>query len=229
MTDPPTPLLTRIEPLRPPGLCVRIHLAGDEPLEVTLEALELSRLGVGDTLTPPTRHNLLNADADVRVRQAALNLLSYRARTRQELRLRLRQKGFSPARIDPCLERLAARGLLDDTTVATAFVRDRLRLRPRGRAQLMSELRAKGVGADLAQEIIEQVFEEEEVSDTDLARAAVEAWLSRQPADVKAVLLSDISQPKREKARRRLYGYLVRRGFRGASLSEAMDSLIDLA
>ena len=93
----------------------------------------------------------------------------------------------------------------------------------------MSELRAKGVGADLAQEIIEQVFEEEEVSDTDLARAVVEAWLSRQPADVKAVLLSDISGPKREKARRRLYGYLVRRGFRGDSLSEAMDSLLDLA
>ena len=77
MTDPPTPLITRIEPLRPRGLRVRIHLNGEESLEVTLEALEFSRLGVGDTLTSSTRGHLLNADADVRIRQAALNLLSY--------------------------------------------------------------------------------------------------------------------------------------------------------
>ena len=98
------PLIKRIKPRRPHGLKVAIHLNDDsEPFEVTLEALERSGLGIGDTLTRTIRHELLNHDADVRVRDAALNLLSYRARTRTELRRRLRQKGFRPARVDVCL------------------------------------------------------------------------------------------------------------------------------
>jgi len=40
-----------------------------------LEALESSRLGVGDALPANVRHHLL--DANVRVRTAAFNLLSY--------------------------------------------------------------------------------------------------------------------------------------------------------
>ena len=80
------PQITRIEPLKPRGLRVRIHLDQGEPFEVTLEALERSRLGSGDALPTSRHHRLLNDDADIRVRDAALNLLSYRARTRQELR-----------------------------------------------------------------------------------------------------------------------------------------------
>lgn len=60
------PLITRIKPLRPRGLKVLIHLDEGEPVEVTLEALERSRLGVGDALPATARHQLLNADADVR-------------------------------------------------------------------------------------------------------------------------------------------------------------------
>ena len=91
--------------------------------EVTLEALERARLGVGDDLPSPRRHHLLNDDQDIRVRDAALNLISYRARTRRELRRRLIQKGFRPARIDPCLDRLTERGFIDDEAVAAAAAR----------------------------------------------------------------------------------------------------------
>ncbi len=214
--------ITRIEPLPPKGLTVRVHLDEGDPLEVMLEAIERSRLGVGDELPTAARSRLLDDDADIRVREAALELLSYRARTRQELVRKLRGKRFDPERIDTCLAQLEERGLLSDAAVAAAFVRDRLRLRPRGRARLASELRAKGVAADVAQESIALVFEDEEVSDVDLARGAAEAWLARQPAAVSSALASRAHTPESGKAKRRLYGYLTRRGFRGDALQAAM-------
>ena len=224
----PSPLITRIEPLRPRGLRVMIHLDADEPFEVTLEALELSRLGVGDRLHPDARLGLLEVDADVRVREAALNLLSYRARTRRELKTKLRQKGFDAERIDTCLDRLEQHGLLDDAAVAAAFVRDRLLLRPRGKARLASELRQKGLDSDTALQTIDRVFDEAGANDAELARDAAEGWLRRQGTSTAAALAGGGS-PEREKAKRRLHGYLSRRGFRGEAVTRAMERAAEIA
>jgi regulatory protein len=217
------PRITRLEPLAPRGLRVRVHLEDADPFEVTLEALERCKLAVGDPLSEDARKELADVDSDVRVREAALHLLSYRARTRRELETRLRQKGFPAARIGPCLDGLEGKGLLDDQAVAAAFVRDRLRHRPRGQSRLVSELRAKGVDADLASEATRRVFEDEEVTDATLAAEAVESWLSRQGEATLEALASTGHTAARDKARRRLYGYLARRGFRGEALTEALE------
>lgn len=223
------PTVTRIEPLRPRGLRVRLHLDRGDPFDVALEALEKARLGVGDPLPDPARNRLLDADADVRVRDAALNLLSYRARTRSELRRRLVAKDFRPARVDTCLDRLEERGLLDDRAVAAAFVRDRLRHRPRGPNRLAQELRAKGVAGDVAGQVVEQVLADEEVTEMDLAREVAEGWVARQGDRLLEALVRSDRSPDAQKARRRLHGYLARRGFRGAALGRAMDVAAETA
>jgi regulatory protein len=225
----PEPVITRVEPLRPRGLRVTVHLDRGDPVEVSLEALERSRLGVGDPLAANTRHHLLNADADIRVREAALHLISHRARTRTELVRRLHQKGFRSERIDPCLDRLEEKGLIDDDAVAAAFVRDRLRHRPRGRARLSAELRAKGLSGDVAQSAIAAVFEDERVDDTKLAVEVAREWSVRQRPQVLEMLAGDEPSGEREKARRRLTGYLTRRGFHGDALRSAIDWVVSSA
>lgn len=228
MTAPP--IITRVQPRRPRGLKVLIHLDDEsEPFEVMLEALERHRLGVGDDLPPARRHQLLNDDADIRVRDAALNLISYRARTRTELHRRLRQKGFRPARIDVCLDHLEERGFLDDGAVAAAFVRDRLLHRPRGKVALSAELRAKGVSGDLATETIDQVFQTQETSDIQLAQSVAEQWVARQGVPVLAALASGDHSTERDKARRRLVAYLQRRGFRGEALGSGRVRAVETA
>ena len=224
------PSITRIQPRGRRGLHVLIHLDDDsEPFEVMLEALERSFLGVGDTLSGVLRHELLNHDADVRVRDSALNLLSYRARTRSELRKRLRQKGFRPARIDICLDRLEERGLIDDASVAAAFVRDRLRHRPKGRSALTSELRTKGIPQELAHRTIDGVFYAEGTSDEDLARLVAEKWVTRQNPTVLQALVNEAWSDEKQKARRRLTAWLARRGFGGGALGDAIQHAIRVA
>lgn len=229
MSSESNPLITRIQSLRPRGLKVLIHTDCDEPFEVTLEALERNRLGVGDPLPEARRHLLLNDDADVRVREAALNLLSYRMRTRSELKRRLRQKDFRPARIDLCLDQLEAKGFLNDEAAAAAFIRDRLRHRPRGKARLSSELRSKGLDADTVNRVINDVFENEGIDDLLLARQVAEGWLRRQNQDTVKTLADTAHSQSREKVRRRLYGHLTRRGFRGDALRTAIEETIEAA
>jgi len=229
MSSESNPLITRIQSLRPRGLKVLIHTDCDEPFEVTLEALERNRLGVGDPLPEAHRHLLLNDDADVRVREAALNLLSYRMRTRSELKRRLRQKDFRPARIDLCLDQLEAKGFLNDEAAAAAFIRDRLRHRPRGKARLSSELRSKGLDADIINRVINDVFENEGTDDLLLARQVAEGWLRRQNQDTVKTLADTAHSQSREKVRRRLYGHLTRRGFRGDALRTAIEETIEAA
>ncbi len=229
MSSESNPLITRIQSLRPRGLKVLIHTDCDEPFEVTLEALERNRLGVGDPLPEAHRHLLLNDDADVRVREAALNLLSYRMRTRSELKRRLRQKDFRPARIDLCLDQLEAKGFLNDEAAAAAFIRDRLRHRPRGKARLSSELRLKGLDADTVNRVINDVFENEGTDDLLLARQVAEGWLRRQNRDTVKTLADTAHSQSREKVRRRLYGHLTRRGFRGDALRTAIEETIEAA
>lgn len=216
------PRIARLEPLRPRGLRLRVHLDRGDPFEVALEAVERLRLGVGDALPSKLRQHLLDTDAEVTIREAALNLLSHRARTRAELRRKLVGKGFVPARVDPCLDRLAERGLLDDGAVAAAFVRDRLRHRPRGKARLTQELRAKGVDDAVARRTVDHVLRDEEVTDAELARRVVDGWLRRQGSAVRDALAAPIRTKERERAERRLRGYLARRGFTGPAVSHAL-------
>ena len=165
----------------------------------------------------------------MRVREAALNLLSYRMRTRSELKRRLRQKDFRPARIDLCLDQLEAKGFLNDEAAAAAFIRDRLRHRPRGKARLSSELRSKGLDADITNRVINDVFENDGTDDLLLARQVAEGWLRRQNQDTVKTLADTAHSQSREKVRRRLYGHLTRRGFRGDALRTAIEETIEAA
>ena len=111
----------------------------------------------------------------------------------------LDKKDFRPVRIDLCLDQLEAKGLLNDEATAAAFIRDRLRHRPRGKARLSSELRSKGLDADIAYRVINDVFEDEGTDDLSLARQVAEGWLRRQNRNVvKALADTNRSQRPRE-------------------------------
>jgi regulatory protein len=208
---------------------VRVHLDGTDPMEVALEAWERAGLGVGDRLTARRRRTLLEADADVRVREAALNLLGYRARTRAELARKLRQKGFDAPRVEACVARLEDGGLVDDASVAAAFVRDRLRFKPRGRGRLTSELRAKGVAPEVAGAVVSEVFEDEETDDVAIAREVAEGWVARQRERLLRDLASQEWTSERDRAHRRLRAYLARRGLGGDALKAGVQRAVELA
>jgi regulatory protein len=203
----------------------RIHVDGEERprFEVALDLLLGAGLAVGDVLDAARAADLEREDEGYRAREAAIRLLAQRARSEAELRQRLTRKGIAPAVVDRTLAWLDERGYLDDRAFAEAFVRDRLRLRPRGRVGLIQELRRKGVDGDTAEAAADAVMTAEAVDDVALALEAARAW-ARKNAPLVRDAGRDMEQ--RQRARRRLYGHLARRGFAPPPIRSAMDAVL---
>lgn len=218
----PSPRVVGIEPLDRSGLRLRVTLEGGVALELATEVVERARVGVGDALGEAELARLAEGDLRWRAREAVLALVARRPYSREELRRRLRGKGFGKAVVDDCLAVMEKQRLVDDGAFAKSFVRDRLRLRPRGRRRLAQELREKGVDPATIDDAVQTVFDDQEVRESDLARDAALGWLKRQrPADREALARADRS-PERERALRRLSGFLARRGFAGDTARDAM-------
>jgi regulatory protein len=205
--------ITAIEPqARHPGR-VNIHVDGVFRLGIAAEVAYDAPLRVGEEVTEALLRKLEEKDLSWKAREAALNLLSYRPRTVTELRGRLREKGYDEDVVEECVAHLAERGLVDDASFAESFIRDRLRFRPRGPQRLLQELRSKGVDWDTARTTVNEVWEQEEVSEAELARRVAAKWSPR-------------AGETSLRARRRLYNLLARRGFSADTIREVVDETL---
>ncbi|HYJ78628.1 MAG TPA: regulatory protein RecX [Longimicrobiaceae bacterium] len=189
---------------------IRLHVDGAFRLALPAEVVLAERLRSGDRVSEERLAELERRDQAWRAREAALVLLAYRARSAEELRRRLERKGFAPEIARACVDGLGELGMVDDAAFAETFVRDRIRLRPHGRRRLSRELRAKGVDEETATAALDEVMEREEVSDADLAREAAARWHPRAGEDD-------------ARARRRLYGFLARRGFGADAIRQVIE------
>ena len=129
-----------------------------------------------------------------RARAAAMRLLSCRPRTELEVRARLRRR-FAAGVVDSVVDALKAAGLVDDTAFASLWRDSRASLNPRSGSAIAHELVAKGVSREVAREAVTGIDDEETAY-----RAGLKAARRHSDAD-----LSDF--------KRRLWGYLKRRGF----------------
>jgi regulatory protein len=130
--------------------------------------------------------------------QTAVRLLALRSRTSEEVRRLLTRRGFGPDDVARALARLTAARYLDDAQFTRAWLAAKTRQRL-GPARLSRELRAKGV----SEALIEQALDELNRS-RDPLQAADDAARRKLPA---------LARLPRPIARRRLAGFLERRGF----------------
>ena len=201
--------ITQISPQARNPERVNVHVDGEYRLALAAELVLAERVRVGDVVDEARLAELEEKDGEWKARDAALQLLAYRPRSRAELARRLARKGYAPEVVDATVERMAELGLVNDAAFAETFVRDRVRLRPHGARRLRQELRVKGVDEETARGAIDEVMELEGASDADLARQAAARWKPRAGEEP-------------ERARRRLHGFLARRGFGGDAIRDVL-------
>ena len=175
-------------------------------------ALEPLGLRLGDELAPRLLETLRElADVEAAER-AALRAIARRAHARRDLQRRLIKKQHPPRAVDAALERLAARGLLDDRRFAEQYAAVRA-TRGKGPARLIQDLLAQGVDRRTAESGVRQALEEEAIDPGREARAVA----------VKRVRLLDGLPPSVRK--RRLLAFLLRRGYAGSQVRALIDEL----
>ncbi|MEW6717370.1 MAG: RecX family transcriptional regulator [Chloroflexota bacterium] len=127
--------------------------------------------------------------------QHAVRFLSYRIRSEAEVRCKLQEIHLDQVTMEIIINRLRHNRLLDDEDFAQAWVENRCNFRPRGRRYLASELRQKGISEEIINKTLDHLDEEA------LANKAASKYFRR---------IKNLDWPD---FRRKLYGYLARRGF----------------
>ena len=139
--------------------------------------------------------------------QRALNYLSYRPRSEQEVRQNLKKHKYHEGVIDEIIERLTRGGLVNDSSFAELWVENRSEFRPRGERMLQAELRQKGI----SDEVISQALSE--LDETSLAFKAAR----KKGRRYRTLEYQDFQK--------KLYGFLARRGFHYGIISEVVPKV----
>ncbi len=135
----------------------------------------------------------------INARDYALRLLAIRPRSVRELTDRLKRKGFESQAVNTVIADLSELGLLDDAKFARDWAESRMTFRPMGPDRLRAELLAKGVERETIDTILSIYSDEKRAKDAalSLAHKKMKTLRGLEP----------------QIARRRLAGFLGRRGF----------------
>jgi regulatory protein len=145
-----------------------------------------------------------------RAKNYAFLLLKFRQRSQKELVGRLKQKGFSDPVIKETLAFLKNKGLINDHAFAQAWVEERLK-RSLGLGKIKQELILKGIDEEIINHQIAQI--KENYCEEDIAREIAQVSLNK---------LKGISP---NQAKRRVYAYLLRRGFSVGLVEDVLGQL----
>ncbi|HLD83032.1 MAG TPA: regulatory protein RecX [Candidatus Omnitrophota bacterium] len=151
-----------------------------------------------------------NQEALRQAKAYAFLLLKFRLRSRNELYNRLKKKKFPEIIINQALSFLEERNFINDRDFAARWAQQRLS-RPFGIRRIKQELRLKGIEDKIINSLL-----------ADIKDKYCEEELVRKITKEKLDKLKDVEPLK---AKRRVYAYLLRRGF---SSDIVMDSLRQL-
>ncbi|MDB4892485.1 MAG: Regulatory protein recX [Gemmatimonadetes bacterium] len=186
-----------------------VIVEGEAIATLSIDIIERLQLAVGRNVSALTERIALEA-AQLKVYDRALNMLAFRARSSAELARTLVRKGEEKAHVDRAVERLKEHGFLDDAAFAQSFARAKVVGASQSRRRVQQELSRKGVARDVSDAAIDNVFEEEGVD-----ALAIVAEAARKK-------LRSLAKLEPAVQKRRLYGFLARRGYDGEHIRSAM-------
>ena len=146
-----------------------------------------------------------------RARNNAYALLRQRPRSEYEIRDRLKLKGYTEAVVDEVVAGLKRIGEIDDAKFARIWVESRMHYNPAGDVVLGHELKQKGVSDLLIEATLSQKsknYDEYKVAFS-MARERFERF----------------KKLDRRKATKRVYDFLLRRGFKYDTIRKILENL----
>jgi regulatory protein len=178
-----------------------VYLDGTRLFDLAMDVVERARLRQGDPLDEQSQIDLLREDAPHRARDKALDMLATRERCAREVEERLQGAGFDSQVVSTTISWLQSRGYVDDRRFAASFAEAKLRA-GWGAHRIRAELLHKGTEREVVEDVLEAAAQEGSGAEgvaavVALARKRFEGQFATDPAG----------------ARRRVAGYLARRGY----------------
>ena len=144
-----------------------------------------------------------------KVRDYAFFLLKFRLRSENELAQRLKLKKFPEEAIKEVISFLKEKKFIDDNVFAKAWINSRLR-KPLGLRRIKQELRQKGVD--------KEIIEEQSSGVKDYSEAETVLDLAKRRLNI-------LKGTDQVIAKRRIYAFLLRRGFSPEIVIDTLNQL----
>ena len=139
----------------------------------------------------------------------AFRLLSFRMRSKDEMRGRLVKKGYTGSEVNEVLDKLERLNYLNDTEFARMWVKNRVESKPLGSALIRRELKQKGIAPDIIKDVLDESLKG--YDEYEAARELVLKKISK-------------SNTRDDRLLQRLSGYLARRGFSYEVIQKVLKS-----
>ena len=152
----------------------RVNVFLDGEYRFSLARIVAAWLEPGKVLNQEQISELIDKDTEENVFQSALRFLDFRPRSEGEIRLKLKQKGFEPEKIDLVIDKLRSSNLLHDDRFAASWVESRNEFHPRSQRLMRYELRNKGINENQIDEALKS-----SANDQDLALKAAKKTARR--------------------------------------------------
>lgn len=156
----------------------------------------------------------------------ALRFLSYRPRSEQEIRNKLKEKRAESEIIEKIVAKLKKYNFINDLEFAKKWAEERMQFKPRSWRLIKIELRHKGI----SEEIIESIIHDSQFmiqSDLEQAKKLVEKRITRfrNPTSPRLRGTSKFGMT-REKIYEKLGRYLASKGFDWDTIKKAIDTAL---
>lgn len=192
----------------------KIHIYIDGEYLLTVDEIFWFSCGLvsGDEINEEELTAFEEAAGSRRAFNSALNSLDYRDHSEKEIRAKLLRKHDADY-VDEAVEKLIELDLVNDERYAENYARELFERKKFGKMRIKSELRAKGISADIANAAVEELFEEEE---PDNVQRIVDIIGKRY-----------YNRMNDEVGRKKVFSALQRMGYSFSDIREAMSKFSD--
>ena len=168
------------------------------------------KLEEGMELSQEKYHEILEDAIFSKARDRAIRFLSYRARSREEVRERLsinKNEDYSDETIERVIDLMAKYGYIDDSKFAVSYIKDKTNINGFGSIRIKHELKEKGV----SRETIDHAYDQLDIDEVEVALSVLEKKIKNGISD-------------NAKENNKVYEFLIRRGFSHEIIASAMTA-----
>lgn len=114
---------------------------------------------IGDTISDQVFNDILESDSKSKIYNSAISLLSYRMRSKSELKDRLIRKNYNEDGIMDVINNLELKGYLDDEKFAYAFAKEKVKNKLIGPTALKFEMSSHKLDLELIDRTINSIYD----------------------------------------------------------------------
>ena len=191
-----------------------IYLDGAFAFGCNINVVARFKLHEGKTLTADEVRQIEMGEVRQECFDRAMASIAMRMHSRAELHKKLMRREYGETVVNAVLEDLVRLGYVNDAQFARSKAASAAKVRHHGRRRAMVELKKAGVGGEVAERALADVYAEQD------SRAVAKALAMKQ--------LPRLQKLEPQAARRRLVGMLQRRGFDYGDVSAVVEETMKL-